>query len=93
MKKKFFGAVVVVAIAVGAMININLSKVSNKGDLAFANVEQLAQAEYCYAGGKGATQCSIEAGIVIAGYGISGGCSVTCGGTSFACCGLRCTCY
>ena len=45
MKKKFFGAVVVVAIAVGAMINVNLNKTSNKGGLALANVEALAQAE------------------------------------------------
>lgn len=45
MKKKFFGVLVVVAIAVGAMINVNLNKVSNKGDLTLANVEVLAQAE------------------------------------------------
>ena len=45
MKKKILGAVVVVAIAVGAMINVNLNKVSNKGDLALANVEALAQGE------------------------------------------------
>ncbi|MFA5045602.1 MAG: NVEALA domain-containing protein [Paludibacter sp.] len=45
MKKKFFGALVVVAIAVGAMINVNLNKVSNNGDLALANVETLAQGE------------------------------------------------
>jgi hypothetical protein len=45
MKKKFFGAVVVVAIAVGAMINMNLSKSNNKGDLALANVEALADGE------------------------------------------------
>ena len=45
MKKKIFGAAVVVAIAVGAMINVNLNKVSNKGDLALANVEALAQSE------------------------------------------------
>jgi hypothetical protein len=45
MKKKIFGAVLVVAIAVGAMINVNLNKTSNKGDLAMANVEALAQAE------------------------------------------------
>jgi len=45
MKKKFFGALVVVAIAVGAMINVNLNKVSNKGDLAMANVEALADGE------------------------------------------------
>jgi hypothetical protein len=45
MKKKIFGALVVVVIAVGAMINVNLNKVSNKGDLAMANVEALAQLE------------------------------------------------
>jgi hypothetical protein len=43
MKKKIFGAVVVVAIAVGAMINVNLNKTSNKGDLAMANVDAFAQ--------------------------------------------------
>jgi len=46
MKKKIFGAVVVVAIAVGAMINVNLNKVSNKGDLTMANVEALAQEQW-----------------------------------------------
>jgi hypothetical protein len=43
MKMKIFGALVVVAIAAGAMMNVNLNKVSNKGDLALANVEALAQ--------------------------------------------------
>lgn len=39
------------------MVNVNLNKVSNKGDLALANVEALAQVEsgdycdlYCYVG-------------------------------------------
>jgi hypothetical protein len=45
MKKEIFGAVVVVAIAVGTMVNVNLNKVSNRGDLAMANVEALAQEE------------------------------------------------
>jgi len=45
MKKKIFGALLVVAIAAGAMINVNLNKVSNKGNLALASVEALAQAE------------------------------------------------
>lgn len=42
MKKKIFGALVV-AIAVGAMMNVNLNKTSNKGDLAMTNMEALAQ--------------------------------------------------
>ena len=45
MKKKIFGAVLIVAIAAGAMINVNLNKVSNKGDIALANVEALASGE------------------------------------------------
>lgn len=45
MKKKFFGAAIVVVIAVSAMINVNLNKVSNKGELALANVEALANTE------------------------------------------------
>jgi len=45
MKKKIFGAMVVVAIVVGAMTNVNLNKVSNNGDLALANVEALASGE------------------------------------------------
>ncbi len=54
---------VVVAIAVGAMINVNLNKVSNNGDLALANVEALAQGEitfYLCAGSSG--YCSYEVG-------------------------------
>jgi len=61
MKKKFFGAAVVVAIAVGAMINVNLNKVSNNGDLALTDVEALAQSEgptiTCNSGCSGAGVC------------------------------------
>ncbi len=58
MKKKIFGAMVVVAIAVGAMINVNLNKVSNKGDLALANVEALASCEITNSGGETILSCS-----------------------------------
>ena len=68
-------------------------------ELLFANLEALTRGEpgpgggpYCHAGGPGASQCSIDAGINIAGYGVSGGCSVTCGSGTYACCTLRCTC-
>lgn len=46
----------------------------------------------CYNGGPGSTSCSIEAGIQIAGYGVSGGGSVSCESGMYACCGLSCTC-
>lgn len=45
----------------------------------------------CYSGGRGASSCSIQAGITIGG-GISAGCSVTCLPGYYACCGLKCTC-
>jgi len=65
MKKKFFGAAVVVAIAVGAMISVNLNKVSNKGNLTLANVEALAQepgdgGEYCGTPAKCVKTATIE---------------------------------
>lgn len=47
---------------------------------------------YCYNGGTGSTSCSIEGGITILGYGVSAGCSVSCGSGYYACCGLKCTC-
>ena len=71
-------------------------------DLLNANIEALAQDEtdqgesgscgYCYSGGPGATSCSIEAGTEILGLGASMGCSVTCSGSYYACCSLRCIC-
>lgn len=67
----------------------------NKIDVIFnANIEALARVEgnYCYNGGEGASQCEIEAGIEIAGYGVSATCSVTCRDGYYACCGIRCTC-
>jgi hypothetical protein len=58
MKKKFFGALVVVAIAVGAMINVNLNKSNNHaGNLALANVEALADCEITR-GGTTILSCS-----------------------------------
>ena len=45
MKKKIFGAMLVVAIVAGAMMNVNLNKTSNKSALALADVEALAQNE------------------------------------------------
>ena len=71
MKKKFFGAAIVVVIAVSAMINVNLNKVSNKGDLALANVEALAGGEvyttyYCW--GNPILFCGNESGYILWGY-------------------------
>jgi len=45
MKKKFFGVTLIVALVVVAAFNINLNKSNNKGNLAMANVEALADTE------------------------------------------------
>nr|WP_320058903.1 NVEALA domain-containing protein [uncultured Bacteroides sp.] len=55
MKKIFFGTVVVVAIAVGTMINVNFNKTSNMKDLVMANVEALADPEQ----DEGVSDCDI----------------------------------
>lgn len=47
--------------------------------------------EDCVAGGTDASQCSVQAGISFGG-GVTVGCSVTCRGNSYACCGLKCEC-
>ncbi len=49
---------------------------------------------YCYNGGCNTGQCSIDAGITIAGYGLTAAGSVgSCEDGSFACCTIRCKCY
>lgn len=80
-----------------AVIAFSVTKVSNPNGtsvLIDANVDALAQVEshFCYNGGPGANQCSIEAGITIVGNGVSANCSVSCNSGYYACCGIRCIC-
>ncbi len=70
---------------------------SSKSGLLLANIEALTDETemwnpYCYNGGPGSNSCSIDAGISIAGYGVSGACSVSCNSGYYSCCGIRCTC-
>lgn len=55
------------------------------------NEEEYAQVHHCYTGGRGSSQCSIDAGIDF-GAGASVACSVTCTEGYYACCGLTCEC-
>lgn len=94
MKKLFFSFSGLLILATATLLysyydqtNVNLLTSTD-------NIEALAANEssaLCYAGGPGATQCSIDAGIEIAGAGITIGCSVTCG-SGYACCNINCTC-
>ena len=97
MKTKIFGgiAIVVIALAVAFNVSLNTGKTNNASLLALANVEALASESskpFCYAGGTGSSSCSIDAGVTIAGYGVAGGCSVSCNSGYYACCSLRCVC-
>ena len=59
MKKIFFGVVLVVVIAVGAMTNVNLNRVGNHNyDLALANVDAIASCEVTSSDGKSILNCT-----------------------------------
>lgn len=53
MKKKIFGAVLVVAIAAGAMTNVNLNHSNKYSSLTFESVESLATSEQVCLGDAG----------------------------------------
>ncbi len=78
-----------------AISTILVVKTSNSVSSFDLNVEALADGESsstCYSGGKGAISCEIASGIDLGERGISGGCSVTCGGSYYACCDIHCSC-
>jgi len=67
MKKKIFGAVLVVAIAVGAMTNVNLNHSNKYSALTFESIESLALGEsYCFGDpAKNIGKCELR----VSGYG------------------------
>lgn len=88
MKKKLI-ILTMMLIGIPTLIIVDSSSFLNKNIAALA---ALNPKPFCYSGGPGSISCSIEAGISIVGYGISGGCSVACRDGYYACCTLRCTC-
>jgi len=87
MKKKIFGGIAVLVIAVVAAWNVNVSSRTNgMSNVMLANVEALGGE--CIAGGTGSSGCSIEGGLDILGNGGSIKCSVDCTGGYYACCSL-----
>ena len=99
MKKIIICTAILFSMAIGYLNN---SSKQEENPLLLTDVEALSVEgdaasddsfnPYCYNGGKGSASCSIEGGITIAGYGVSGGCSVSCHEGYYACCGIRCTC-
>lgn len=94
MKKVFMLILSLVMIILASAVIVTGIAGNNNATLWKANLEALSEIEspYCHNGGPGATQCSISAGTNIVGVGVSAGCSVTCGGNTYACCSLRCIC-
>lgn len=96
MKKVIF-VLVVLLVAASATTYVYSKKTSDViAYIVQDNIETLSNDDvnynpYCWSGGPGAISCSIEAGVDILGYGISGKCSVKCG-EGYACCGIACTC-
>lgn len=89
MKKKILILTVLLLTCASTLIFSEKESFFNKNISALA---ALNPKPFCYSGGPGSISCSIEAGINIAGYGLSGGCSVACRDGFYACCTLRCTC-
>ncbi len=92
--KKVFIATVIIIISV-CFVMVFAQYVGNKpSSMTLLNVEAISADEnpFCYNGGVGASQCSIEGGITILNFGVSANCSVTCNSGYYACCGIRCTC-
>jgi hypothetical protein len=92
---KIFGLSMIVSLSV---YNVGLAlNIDGSNDVSLNTVEKLALAEeswnpYCHAGGTGAVDCSIDGGIEVLSFGVSGKCSVTCKDGYYACCGIRWTC-
>lgn len=100
--KKSIHAVILIVAVIGSSAYASHKAYGNytqatSRNLQLADIETMANDEgpwnpVCYNGGVGSNQCSIDAGISIAGYGVSTACSVTCDPGYYSCCGLRCTC-
>lgn len=91
MKKLYFIVLVLIGVN-AAMFCVEDSNAKTSVPQTIEEIEVLAEGEpTCHSGGIGSTACSIEAGVELEG-GLSGGCSVTCGGGFFACCDFHCTC-
>lgn len=95
MRKFIICAVTLFSVAIGYLKN---SAKQEPNTILLADVEALSSGDVslgnpiCVTGGVGSTQCSIEGGASVSGYGVSIGCSVSCGEGYYSCCGLRCTC-
>lgn len=100
MKKLFIIALFPILALVGIVSSHTTFGSHKAADVELSEIEVLSQQEQCdvphkfgcHGGGYGAVSCSIDANLHICIGGIGGGCSVSCGGTTYACCGLSCKC-
>lgn len=100
MKKKKFFSICSASLMLMAAVWCGIQQFSTGSSrfsfLTLSNVTSLASnesgADECYNGGRGAISCTISPGTVLNDGSVSTGCSVTCGGNYYACCGRQCTC-
>lgn len=85
MKKKIFGILAILTIAVIVAFNVNMKTSNPTSLLALANVEALADGET----GTGARTCSLTWKVTILGVGVEKSCSVTCDPGYNAVCKLK----
>ena len=94
MKKLYLIVLVLVGVNI-ALYDVDTANAKKQEPQEFIEIEEievLSEGEpTCHSGGRGASSCSIEAGIQLE-AGMSGGCSVTCNAGFYACCDFHCTC-
>lgn len=96
MSKEFYLISFVSLVVIGDASTYFEISHDEESSITLERVEALAHDESgdpdCYNGGRGASQCSIDAGIDLGAAGVSANCSVTCDAGYYACCHFRCTC-
>lgn len=100
MKKIFIIALFSILAIVGIISSNTSFKSPKAADVELSEIEVLSQEEQCtakhklgcHAGRYDATSCQIGASFHACIGGTGGGCSISCGGSTYACCGLDCKC-
>lgn len=83
--------ILAVLLSLNPVVAINVETDSSKAIEISLNSDDALYKD-CHNGGYGAKECSIAAGVKLAGGGISDECSVSCVPGTYACCGLKCKC-
>lgn len=100
MKKLFIIALFPILAIVGIISSNTSFKSPKAADVELSEIEVLSEVEQCtakhrfgcHAGGYDAVSCEISGAFHVCIGGVGGSCSITCGSSTYACCGLSCSC-